>query len=39
VIIIAHRLTTIEHCDRVYMMEKGHVVQSGSYQDVVRADS
>lgn len=34
-IIIAHRLTTVEHCDRVYMMEKGAVVRCGSYQEVV----
>jgi ATP-binding cassette, subfamily B, bacterial PglK len=34
-IIIAHRLSTVEHCDRVYLMEKGRVVQSGSYQEVV----
>lgn len=34
-IIIAHRLTTVEHCDRIYLMEKGQVMQSGSYQEVV----
>jgi len=34
-IIIAHRLTTIAHCDRVYQMEKGRVVRCGSYQEVV----
>jgi ATP-binding cassette, subfamily B, bacterial PglK len=34
-IIIAHRLSTIEHCDCIYKMEKGHIVQSGNYQEVV----
>jgi ATP-binding cassette, subfamily B, bacterial PglK len=34
-IIIAHRLTTVEHCDRIYLLEKGQVVKSGSYRDVV----
>ncbi|MDC0834094.1 ABC transporter ATP-binding protein [Leptolyngbya valderiana BDU 20041] len=34
-IIIAHRLTTVEHCDRIYLMEKGRVVKSGSYSEVV----
>jgi ATP-binding cassette, subfamily B, bacterial PglK len=34
-IIIAHRLTTVEHCDRIYMLEKGRVVKSGTYQEVV----
>jgi ATP-binding cassette, subfamily B, bacterial PglK len=37
-IIIAHRLTTIEHCDRVYLLEKGCVVKSGSYSDVVKGE-
>lgn len=35
VIIIAHRLSTVEHCDCVYLMKHGQVVQSGSYREVV----
>ena len=34
-IIIAHRLTTVAHCDRIYMLENGRIVKSGSYQEVV----
>lgn len=34
-IIIAHRLTTVQHCECIYMMEKGQIVNSGSYQEVV----
>jgi len=34
-IIIAHRLTTVEHCDRIYEMESGKIVRHGSYQQVV----
>jgi ABC-type multidrug transport system fused ATPase/permease subunit len=34
-IIIAHRLTTVEHCDRIYLLDKGRIVQSGSYREVV----
>ena len=34
-IIIAHRLTTVEHCDRIYLLDKGRIVRSGSYQEVV----
>lgn len=34
-IIIAHRLTTVEHCDCIYLMEKGRIVKSGSYREVV----
>lgn len=34
-IIIAHRLSTVEHCDHIYVLDKGHVVDSGSYEKVV----
>lgn len=34
-IIIAHRLTTVKHCDRIYTMDKGQIVKCGSYQEVV----
>jgi ABC-type multidrug transport system fused ATPase/permease subunit len=36
-IIIAHRLSTVEQCDRIYLMEEGQVVRSGSYKEVVLA--
>jgi ATP-binding cassette, subfamily B, bacterial PglK len=35
IILIAHRLTTLEHCDRIYQVEKGRITKSGSYQEVV----
>ncbi|MBF2067355.1 MAG: ABC transporter ATP-binding protein [Calothrix sp. C42_A2020_038] len=35
-IIIAHRLSTVEHCDRIYLLEKGRIVKSGSYKEVVQ---
>jgi ATP-binding cassette, subfamily B, bacterial PglK len=34
-IIIAHRLTTIKHCDRVYLMDAGKIIKTGSYESVV----
>jgi ATP-binding cassette, subfamily B, bacterial PglK len=34
-IVIAHRLTTIEHCDRIYEMNNGQIVRCGSYQEIV----
>jgi ATP-binding cassette, subfamily B, bacterial PglK len=34
-IIIAHRLTTLKDCDRVIEMDKGRIIQSGQYQQVV----
>jgi ATP-binding cassette, subfamily B, bacterial PglK len=35
IIIIAHRLSTIKHCDCVYQLEKGKVIKSGNYREVV----
>lgn len=34
-IIIAHRLSTLVHCDRIYKLERGGLVKSGSYKEVV----
>jgi ATP-binding cassette, subfamily B, bacterial PglK len=34
-IIIAHRLSTVERCSCLYRLEKGHIIQSGSYQELV----
>jgi len=36
-IVIAHRLTTVQHCDRIYEMSNGEIVRSGSYQEIVMA--
>jgi ATP-binding cassette, subfamily B, bacterial PglK len=30
-IIIAHRMTTLQHCDRIYKLDKGRIVKSLSY--------
>ncbi len=34
-IVIAHRLTTVEHCDRIYQLEHGRVVSHGRPEDVL----
>ena len=34
-IIIAHRLTTVAHCDRIYELSQGKIVRSGTYQEVI----
>ena len=33
-IVIAHRLSTIKNADHIYVIEKGHVTQSGSFQEL-----
>ena len=34
-IVIAHRHTTVQHCDRIYRLEKGTIVEQGSYESMV----
>ncbi|MFM1841768.1 MAG: hypothetical protein RLZZ490_501, partial [Cyanobacteriota bacterium] len=33
--IIAHRLSTVEKCDRLYLLDKGQIVKSGTFAEVV----
>ncbi len=34
-IVIAHRLSTIRKADRIYCLDKGRIVQSGSYEELM----
>jgi ABC-type bacteriocin/lantibiotic exporter with double-glycine peptidase domain len=34
IIIIAHRLNTVENCDIIYILENGSITESGSYDDL-----
>jgi ABC-type multidrug transport system fused ATPase/permease subunit len=35
VIIVAHRLTTIEHVDKIFVFDGGHLVEEGSYTSLM----
>jgi NHLM bacteriocin system ABC transporter ATP-binding protein len=36
-ILVAHRFSTLRSADRIYVIEKGRVVQQGSYDELVKA--
>jgi ABC-type multidrug transport system fused ATPase/permease subunit len=35
IILIAHRLSTVKNCDRIYLLEHGEVKASGVYDDLI----
>ena len=37
-LVIAHRLTTIEHADRIVVMERGRIVEQGNHAALLAAD-
>jgi ABC-type multidrug transport system fused ATPase/permease subunit len=37
IIIIAHRLTTLEECDTIYVLENGKIISSNSYHELIKS--
>lgn len=38
VILIAHRLTTVMNCDKIFVMNEGKIIQSGNHQKLILED-
>jgi ABC-type multidrug transport system fused ATPase/permease subunit len=38
-VIIAHRLSTVRHCDRIFLLERGRIVAQGSYDELMAGNS
>ena len=38
-IMIAHRLSTVRNCDRLYFLENGKIINSGSYDELMNQSS
>lgn len=39
IILIAHRLTTVKDCDCIFLMEKGRIAASGTYDELVERNA
>ena len=39
IIMIAHRLKTVQKCDIIYLMDQGKIVDQGSYQELLEKNS
>jgi ABC-type multidrug transport system fused ATPase/permease subunit len=38
IIIVAHRLTTVRMCEKIYHLENGTVISEGSYEELLKQD-
>jgi ATP-binding cassette subfamily B protein/subfamily B ATP-binding cassette protein MsbA len=37
-IVVAHRLSTIQNCDCIYVIQKGNIVEQGQFENLVKSE-
>jgi len=38
ILMIAHRISTVQNCDRLYVMDRGKLIAQGSYQELLESN-
>ena len=38
IIMIAHRLKTVQKCDQIFFVDKGSVIDKGTYQELIKTN-
>ena len=38
IILIAHRLSTVKKCDRIYLLDKGELKNEGTFEELIKAN-
>ena len=39
IIMIAHRVTTLQECDEIFVLDGGRIIAQGDYQDLINSGS
>lgn len=37
-VVVAHRLSTVQHCDRILVVDDGHIAEEGTYDELMARD-
>ena len=38
IILIAHRLTTVKKCDKIFILEKGEIKNQGTFEELIKVN-
>ena len=39
IILIAHRLSTVKKCDKIFLLEKGELINEGTFEELVKVNN